>query len=102
MRWSCLLAASIASLLAQTAAPNDAGVSMGHVHLMVAHMDEQKKLWVGVLGAQASTDGPLELLKLPGIFIILQKPRTPLTDGSDGSAVNHFGFLVKSYANTKD
>ena len=32
---------------------------------------------------------------------MLQKARTAPTDGSDGSTVNHFGFLVKSYADIK-
>jgi catechol-2,3-dioxygenase len=54
MRWLCLLSVSTASLFAQTGAPNDAGVSMGHMHLMVADPEAQKKLWVGVLGAQVS------------------------------------------------
>jgi len=31
----------------------------------------------------------------------VQKARTPVTDGSEGSSVNHFGFLVKSYADMK-
>ena len=36
MRWIFLLAISAASLFAQLAAPNDSGVSLGHIHLMVA------------------------------------------------------------------
>ena len=47
------------------------------------------------------TLGPLELLKVPGVLVVLQKARTAPTEGSDGSTVNHFGFLVKSYADTK-
>jgi catechol 2,3-dioxygenase-like lactoylglutathione lyase family enzyme len=74
---------------------------MGHVHLVVADPDAQKKLFVDVLGAQTKTLGPLELVKVPGLLVVLQKARTAPTDGSDGSTVNHFGFLVKSYADTK-
>jgi catechol 2,3-dioxygenase-like lactoylglutathione lyase family enzyme len=101
MRWLILLAASIAPLFAQLAAPNDAGVSVGHVHLILADPDAHKKLWVDVLGAQVTSAGSLEMLKLPGVFIVLGKARTAPTGGSDGSTVNHFGFLVKSYADTK-
>jgi catechol 2,3-dioxygenase-like lactoylglutathione lyase family enzyme len=101
MRWLILLAASTASLFAQLAAPNDTGVSIGHVHLILADPDAHKKLWVDVLGAQVTNAGSLELLKLPGVFIVLGKARTAPTEGSDGSTVNHFGFLVKSYADTK-
>ncbi|HWZ33045.1 MAG TPA: VOC family protein [Bryobacteraceae bacterium] len=101
MRWFCLFAATAAAALAQTSAPNATGVSMGHVHLIVADPEEHKKLWVGLLGGQASSLPPLELVRFPGIFVILQKARTPLADGSDGSTVNHFGFLVKSYADIR-
>jgi catechol 2,3-dioxygenase-like lactoylglutathione lyase family enzyme len=84
---------------AQLAPPNDAGVSLGHIHLTVPDPDAQIKVWVDVLGATASKDGPLNLLKLPGIFIIVTK--APATEGSDGSTANHIGFLVKDYAALK-
>jgi catechol 2,3-dioxygenase-like lactoylglutathione lyase family enzyme len=74
---------------------------MGHIHLLVADPDAHKKLWVGVLGAEVTQAGTLEMLKLPGVFVIVGKARTPPAEGSDGSTVNHFGFLVKSYAETK-
>lgn len=89
------------SLPAQLAPPNDRGVSIGHVHLMLADPEAHKKLWVGVLGAQVTNSGSLELLKLPGIMVVLGKARTPTTGGSNGSAVNHFGFVVKSYDDIK-
>ncbi len=101
MRWIFLLAASAVSLFAQLAAPNENGVALGHIHLMVADPEVQKKLWVGVLGAEVTHAGTLELLKLPGILVIVGKARTPPTEGTEGSMVNHFGFLVKSYADTK-
>jgi catechol 2,3-dioxygenase-like lactoylglutathione lyase family enzyme len=99
MRWLCLFAASAASLFAQLPAPNEAGVSMGHIHLVVKDPDAQQKLWADVLGAQASKAGPLNLLKLPGIFIIITKGDP--TGGSNGSVINHVGFLVKSYPDIK-
>jgi catechol 2,3-dioxygenase-like lactoylglutathione lyase family enzyme len=101
MRWLFLFTALAAPLTAQLAAPNDSGVSMGHVHLMVADPEAQKKVWVDVLGAEVTHTGTLEMLKLPGIFIVVGRSRTPPTDGSDGSTVNHVGFLVKSYADMK-
>ena len=101
MRWLFLLAASAASIFSQTAAPNDAGVSIGHMHLILGEPEAHKKLWVDVLGAQVTNAGSLEMLKLPGVFIVLSKARTAPAEGSDGSTVNHFGFLVKSYADTK-
>ncbi len=74
---------------------------MGHLHLMVADPEAQKKLWVGLLGAEVTHAGSLEMLKLPGIFIVVGKARTPPAEGTDGSMVNHVGFLVKSYPEIK-
>jgi catechol 2,3-dioxygenase-like lactoylglutathione lyase family enzyme len=99
MRWLCVLVASAATMFAQLAPPNDAGVSMGHIHLTVPDPDAQMKVWVDVLGATISKAGPLNLVKLPGIFIIVSKAAS--TDGSDGSSANHIGFLVKDYAGLK-
>ncbi len=73
---------------------------MGHIHLYVADPEEQKKLWVGLLGAEVTHAGTLEIWKVPGIFIVVSK-RTPSGEGSEGSTVNHIGFLVPSYAETK-
>src|SRR3984885_16208054 len=105
MRWLCLLAARAATMFAQLsfaqlAAPNNAGVSIGHIHLTVPDPDAQTKVWVDVLGATVSKDGPLNLVKLPGIFIIVSKSTTAPA-GSHGSHANHIGFLVKDYAGLK-
>ena len=99
MRWLCVFAASAASLFAQLPAPNESGVSTGHHHLMVRDPEAHKKLWIGVLGAEVVTAGNLEMLKLPGIFILVGKAEP--SGGSNGSSVNHIGFLMKDYADLK-
>ena len=96
MRWLCLLAASAVTVFAQLAPPNDAGISEGHIHLIVPDPDAQMKVWVDVLGATIVKSGPITLLKLPGIFLLVSKGNA--TEGSNGSTVNHIGFLVKDYA----
>ena len=101
MRWIPFLLLFGVSLAAQVAAPNEAGVSVGHVHLVVADPDAQKKLWVDLLGGELKSLPPLQLVKFPGILVVLQKAQNPPTEGSDGSTANHFGFLVKSYADIK-
>jgi catechol 2,3-dioxygenase-like lactoylglutathione lyase family enzyme len=87
-------------MFAQLAPPNDAGVSMGHIHLTVPDPDAQIKVWVDVLGATLVKAGPLNLVKLPGMFIIVSKSTTA-TEGSEGSTANHIGFLVKDYASLR-
>jgi catechol 2,3-dioxygenase-like lactoylglutathione lyase family enzyme len=101
MRWLGLLAVSAALLFGQLPSPNDAGVSMGHLHFVVPDVDAQKKAWVDVLGAQPVKAGALELLKLPGIFVIVTKANNPPSGGTNGSVVNHLGFVVKDYADIK-
>ena len=88
-----ILTASTISLSAQLGTPNASGVSIGHVHLTVRNPEEHKKLWL-LMGAQVTTAGPLELLKFPGVFVILTKGEP--SGGSEGSTVNHFGFMVRS------
>ena len=88
-----LLLVSTLPLTAQLGKPNASGVSIGHVHLTVRDVEAQKKLWV-LLGAEVTRTGTLELLKFPGVFVILTRGEP--TDGSEGSTVNHFGFMVKN------
>jgi catechol 2,3-dioxygenase-like lactoylglutathione lyase family enzyme len=107
MRWYSLILVSAilasAPAFGQLAAPNAIGISMGHVHMIVPDPEPHKKLWVGIFGAQVTNAGTLEMLKLPGVYLMVAKARTAPapTEGSDGSTVNHFGFLVKNYADVK-
>ena len=40
---------------AQLAAPNESGISIGHIHLYSKDPDAQKKIWTEALGAQGFT-----------------------------------------------
>jgi len=99
--WAVLVAiltVGTVPLSAQLGAPNATGVSIGHVHLTVRNPEEHKKIWL-LLGAQVTNAGSLELLKFPGLFVILTKG-VP-AGGSEGSTVNHFGFMVRSVDEVK-
>jgi catechol 2,3-dioxygenase-like lactoylglutathione lyase family enzyme len=78
--------------------PNEAGVTMGHLHLAVTDPDAHRKLWVDVLGATPVKAGPLEMLRFPGVLVALAK--RPPSAGTDGSIVNHLGFKVKDLKST--
>src|SRR6476660_8069738 len=90
---AAILVFSVVPLQAQLGPPNSSGVSIGHVQLTVRDPEQQKKLW-GLLGAVVTHSGSLELLRFPGIYIILTRGET--AEGSEGSTVNHFGFAVKN------
>ncbi|HEY1240353.1 MAG TPA: VOC family protein [Bryobacteraceae bacterium] len=99
MRPLVVLAASAVCVFAQLAPSNDSGVSMGHIHLVVADPEGQKKAWIDAFGAENIKAGPLDLLKLPGIFVIVSKGMP--NGGSNGSTANHIGIAVKDYSATK-
>src|SRR5437763_4577555 len=79
--------------LAQLPAPNTAGVSMGHLHLNVKDVEESKKFWVDQLGATPVKLGANEVMKFPGALVFLKKAEP--SGGTEGSVVNHIGFLVR-------
>src|SRR4030095_1067163 len=99
MRKQIFLTASLVFLFTQSiafpqlTAPNDSGISMGHIHLFAKDPDAQKKIWVEALGAQVTKSGTLELLRLPGAFIIINKAEP--AGGSAGSTADHVGLSVK-------
>src|SRR5579862_50831 len=78
---------------AQLAAPNDAGVSMAGVLLVVPDLDASVKFWT-MLGGTPFKIGQGTGMKFPGGMIFLRKGEP--TGGSVGSIVNHFGFHVPS------
>jgi catechol 2,3-dioxygenase-like lactoylglutathione lyase family enzyme len=82
--------------LAQAFPPNEAGVTMGHLHLNSVDVEANKKIFVG-LGGTAIKPGDFEIVRFPGVavFLHLRETGTRPTGGTDGSVVNQVGFVVK-------
>lgn len=78
---------------AQLAVPNGAGVTFAHVHLNVADVELHNQIWVEHFDGELVQKGPLNTIKFPGFFLILTA-REP-TGGSQGTAMDHFGFKVR-------
>src|SRR5216684_5400198 len=76
---------------AQLAAPNETGVTMGHVHLVMQDVEAGKKFWLA-MGATPTKLGANDFMKFPGVLILLRKGEP--SGGSVGSVVNHVGFMV--------
>lgn len=78
---------------AQLVEPNQIGVAMGHVHLLVTDVDAHRQFWTTMMGGTVVKNGPIELIQFPGVYIMLRKgePSGPPA----GTSVNHFGFIVK-------
>ena len=88
-----LTALAAAPLPAQLARPNADGVSMGHIHLAVKDVDAHKQFWTETMGGTLVKSGPLEMIRFPGVFILLRQAEP--SGAPAGSIVNHFGFVVK-------
>jgi catechol 2,3-dioxygenase-like lactoylglutathione lyase family enzyme len=89
-----VLAAAPAS--AQQARWNAADVAFAHVHLNVADIEVHKRLWVEHFDGVLVEKGPLTVVKVPNMIIALTQ-RAP-TGPSQGTAMDHFGFKVRSTA----
>ena len=87
-----LAAAFMMPAAGQLSAPNAAGVSLGHIHLYVSDVPAQQKFWA-TMGGVPVANQRLEMIQLPGVFILLRNGQTK--GGTVGSIVNHLGFVWK-------
>ena len=87
------------SAFAQLTPENESGVTMGHVHLLVPDVEAHKKLWVDLFGAEVTHAGPLEMLKIPGIIILIIKGQPASAAGDP--VVDHFALVVQDLSATK-
>ena len=97
MRTRCLLPALIAVLWvapakAQLVQPGEAGVAMGHLHLVARDVEAGRRFFTA-LGGTPVQNGTLQLIQFPGVFVMLRQGEP--TGATVGSVINHFGFNVK-------
>ncbi|HZI52024.1 MAG TPA: hypothetical protein VFE29_09385 [Terriglobia bacterium] len=95
----CLLLAMVAAapLSAQLATPNAAGVSLGAVYYTVPDVAAHRKIWVDIFGAKPTMVGKTEMLKLPGVFIVLSQG----TPQAGNPLINHLGIWAKDLNPTR-
>lgn len=72
---------------------------MGHLHILTPNPEAQRKLWIDVLGGKPAQLGPVEFAKFPGVFVGFRKAES--AGGTDGSVIDHLGFLTRDLAATK-
>lgn len=71
---------------------NRLGVRMGHIHLHVRNVDAHRQFWTNHLGGEIVSNGALELIEFPGVYLALTQADDPQPPA--GSVVDHFGFIV--------
>jgi catechol 2,3-dioxygenase-like lactoylglutathione lyase family enzyme len=84
-----------ATAVAQPAPFNEAGVTMGHWHIASKDVQANKKIFVG-MGGTPVTVGAAESVRFPGVIVNLSLGTAAGAGGSQGSVVNHVGFIVNN------
>ena len=92
-----LMLSAAASLPAQLATPDAAGVSLGAVYYTVPDVAAHRKIWVDIFGAKPVTVGKTEMLKIPGAFIVLRKGEP----AKGNTLINHLGIWGKDLDTTR-
>jgi catechol 2,3-dioxygenase-like lactoylglutathione lyase family enzyme len=89
--FASMLTAGSAS--AQPAPFNADGVTMGHWHLASKDVEANKKIFVA-MGGKLYMPGGNPLIMFPGVYINLNLGTEKGEGGTQGSVVNHVGFIV--------
>ena len=79
--------------MAQPAPFNEAGLTWGHWHIISKDVEVNKKLFLG-MGAKMFIIGGNPFMMFPGTYINLTLGQEKGEGGSQGSVVNHVGFIV--------
>ena len=79
--------------VAQPAPFNQAGLTMGHWHIISKDVEANKKLFLA-MGGNLYMPGGNPLVMFPGVYINLVLNAEKGDGGSEGSVINHVGFIV--------
>lgn len=91
---ACFLTLYDAAPHAQLAVPGPSGVVMGHLHLATTDVEASRRFWAA-LGGVAVQNGQLQLIQLPGTFVMLRQSQQT-TGGTEGSTVERVMFRVRT------
>jgi len=80
---------------AQPAPFNEVGVTMGHWHIASKDVEANKKLFLA-MGGKLFMPGGNPLIMFPGTYINLNLGDQKGEGGTQGSVVNHVGFIVNN------
>lgn len=94
---TCIAVLGATAAHAQLPDPNEAGVSMGHIHLMVQSPADHADLWQSLGGDLKSSAPELSVVAFPGVYVLVSA--APQAVPSSETIVNHVGFSIRDYAN---
>jgi len=78
---------------AQPAPFNETGVTMGHWHIISKDVEANKRLFL-TMGGKLFMPGGNPLIMFPGVYINLVLNAEKGDGGTEGSVINHVGFIV--------
>jgi len=81
--------------VAQPAAFNEIGVTMGHWHIISKDVEANKKIFLG-MGGKLFMPAGNPVMMFPGVYINLNLGTEVGNGGTRGSVVNHVGFIVNN------
>jgi catechol 2,3-dioxygenase-like lactoylglutathione lyase family enzyme len=84
---------AVSPAAAQIAAPNDAGVALGHLHYVVRDVEANTAFWVA-LGGEAARVAETVVVTFPDVLVLLDEGES--SGGTEGSILNHAAFRVQS------
>src|SRR5262249_56910822 len=84
---------AVSPAAAQPAPFNEIGVTMGHWHIISKDVEANKKIFLG-MGGKLYMPGGQPLMMFPHVYINLTLGQEKGEGGSQGSVVNHVGFIV--------
>jgi catechol 2,3-dioxygenase-like lactoylglutathione lyase family enzyme len=91
--WLLASALAAGTATSQPAPFNEAGVTMGHWHLISKDVEASKKLF-RAMGGKLYMPGGNPLIMFPGVYINLVLNDEKGDGGSEGSVINHVGMIV--------
>src|SRR5580704_19698761 len=86
-------ALTVGTAAAQPAPFNQTGVTMGHWHIASKDVEANKRLFLA-MGGKLYMPGGNPLIMFPGLYINLVLGTEKGEGGTQGSVVNHVGFIV--------
>src|SRR2546429_9730744 len=84
---------AVGSAAAQPAPFNATGVTMGHWHIVSKDIEANKKIFLA-MGGKLFMPGGNPLIMFPGLYINLNLGTETGEGGTEGSVINHVGFIV--------
>ena len=83
-------------LRAQLAAPNEAGVALGQIHLIVKDVAAERRFFIEMMGGTPVDNEKISMIQFSGVFLTFTQGDPAVS--SPGSMLNHFGVVLKDVA----